>query len=75
MNATALLEQVLTLQVDERAMVAQRIWESIEHFVSSDIEQAWFAEAEKRWYEIEEGKVQSIPAEEAMKQARSRIRP
>ena len=74
MNATALLDQVLALQVDERAMFAQRIWESIEHFVSFDVEQAWLAEAEQRWHDIEDGNVQTIPAEDAMKHARSSIR-
>ena len=75
MNATMLLNEVLALQVDERAMFAQRIWESIEHFVSPDVEQAWLTEAERRWHEIEEGHVQTVSGEDAMRYARSRIRP
>ncbi|MCX6583967.1 MAG: addiction module protein [Candidatus Aminicenantes bacterium] len=35
------------------------------------IEEEWLALAEKRWIEIEEGKVQCIPAEEAMMKART----
>ncbi len=73
MSAVAILDQVLTLQVDERAILAQRIWESIEHFLSPEVEQAWLEEAERRWREIEEGRVQCIPAAEAIKQARNSL--
>jgi putative addiction module component (TIGR02574 family) len=73
MSVGALLDQVLTLQVDERAMLAQRIWDSIEHFVSRDVEQAWLEEAERRWQEIEEGRVQCVSGKEAINQARNSL--
>jgi putative addiction module component (TIGR02574 family) len=73
MSAVALLDQVFALPVDDRAILAQRIWDSIEHFISSDVEQAWLDEAERRWREIEEGRVQCVPAEEAIKLARNRL--
>lgn len=70
MSAVALLDQVFALPVDDQAILAQRIWESIEHFISPDIEQAWLDEAERRWRDIEEGRVQCIPAKEAIESAR-----
>lgn len=74
MSAVALLDQALALQADERAILAQRLWDSIEHFLSPDVEHAWLEEAERRWREIEEGRVQCIPGEVAMKQARNSLK-
>lgn len=70
MSSIALLDQVLALKIDERAILAQKIWDSIEHFISSDVEEAWLAEAERRWREIEENRVPCVSADEAIKQAR-----
>ncbi len=63
----------MALPPDERALLAQRLWDSLEDFVNPEIEQAWLEEAKKRWHEIEEGKVQCIPAEEVMKKARANL--
>jgi hypothetical protein len=38
-----------------------------------DIERAWLEEAERRYGEFREGKVLSIPAEDAFARARARI--
>jgi putative addiction module component (TIGR02574 family) len=74
MSTAALLDQILALQPDERAILAQRVWDSIEHFISPEIEQAWLTEAENRWNEIEAGKIKCIPAVDAMKKARSMLK-
>lgn len=68
-----LTNQALSLSTDERAILAQRLWESIEGFIDPETEEAWLREAEKRWKEIEEGKVKCIPVEEAMKEARASL--
>jgi len=65
--------RALSLPIDERTVLAQRLWESIEGFVDSDVEDEWLNAAEQRWRDIEEGRVQCIPAEEAMTKARSRL--
>ena len=70
MSAAALVDQVFALSVDDRAILAHRIWESIEHFLSPAVEQAWLDEAERRWREIEAGEIQCIPAKDAIKLAR-----
>ena len=74
---TALVEQlarqVLALPVEDRAALAQRVWDSIEHFADADTEKAWLDEADRRWREIEEGKVECIPAAEVMRRARASI--
>jgi putative addiction module component (TIGR02574 family) len=63
-------DKALSLPIDERVTLAQRLWDSIEGFIDPEIEDAWLKETEKRVKEIEEGKVECIPAEEAMKKPR-----
>jgi len=70
---TDVTKQALALPVEERVVLAQRVWESVEHFASSEIENAWMDETERRWREIEEGKVKCLPANEMMKRARESL--
>lgn len=67
-------KEALSLPVEDRVVLAQRVWDSMEHFASADVEKAWLEEAERRWREIEEGKVQCQPAAEVMRRARERLR-
>ena len=69
-----LTNKALALPLGERTLLAQRLWESIEDFIDSDIEQEWFNVAEQRWKDIEVGSVQCIPVEEAMKTARAKLK-
>ncbi len=41
--------------------------------INPEIEKAWLKEAERRWREIEEGKVECIPAQEVMEKARKSV--
>jgi putative addiction module component (TIGR02574 family) len=66
--------KALTLPINERVTLVQSLWNSIEDYVTPNIEEEWLALAEKRWIEIEEGKVQCIPAKEAMTKARTYLR-
>lgn len=68
--AMKLMEKILILPIDERIILAQRVWDSVEDFVNPEVENAWLDEAEKRWQEIEQRKVQCISAEKVMKKAR-----
>ena len=71
---TDVTKQALALPVEDRVILAQRVWDSIEHFASSEVQNAWTEEAARRWREIEEGKVQCLPAGKVMKQARESLR-
>lgn len=75
MTATVkqLARQVLALPVDDRASLAQKVCDSIEHFSNHETEKAWMEEADRRWREIEEGKVVCIPAEDVMRRARASL--
>ena len=63
-------KKALDLPSEERIILVQRVWDSVGHFVSPEVEQAWMDEADRRWQEIEEGKVQCLPADQVIKQAR-----
>ncbi len=69
-----LTNQVMALAPDERALLAHRLWDSLADFADPEVEQAWLAEAERRWHEIEEGTVRCVSAEEAMARARAGLK-
>ncbi len=75
MNAvvTDITGKALALPVNERAMLAPKLWDSLGNFHNPSAEKDWYELAERRWKEIEEGKVNCIPAREVMKQARNII--
>jgi len=70
-NITA---KALALPIDERVILAQCLWNSIEAYIDPEVEEEWLQLAEKRWTEIEEGRIQCIPAEEAMMKARASLK-
>jgi len=59
-----LFREALELTDKDRATLAGLLIESLETEVDPDVERAWAEEAERRWQEIESGKVQTIPWED-----------
>jgi putative addiction module component (TIGR02574 family) len=70
---TDVTKEALALSIEDRVVLAQRVWESIEHFSNADVEKALMDVADRRWREIEEGKVQCEPADQVMKRARESL--
>ena len=64
----ATLEQIasdaLGLPAQSRAFLAEKLLESLDHEDALPVSDAWVAEVKKRCQEIDEGRVQCIPAEE-----------
>ncbi len=58
-------DQAMSLPPDERALFAYKLWDSLKDSIDPEIEKLWLEESEKRWQEIEKGKVECIPAETA----------
>ncbi len=54
----------MELEDNDRATLAGLLIESLEGPEDPDVEKAWAAEVERRWQEIESGKVKTIPWEE-----------
>jgi len=59
-----LFQEALELTDNDRATLAGLLIESLEGLEDPDVENAWAAETERRWKEIESGSVQTIPWEE-----------
>ncbi|MDQ1637087.1 MAG: hypothetical protein QOF62_426 [Pyrinomonadaceae bacterium] len=63
-EVTALFREAMELEDNDRATLAGLLIESLEGPEDPDVEKAWAVEIERRWQEIESGKVKTIPWEE-----------
>ena len=64
--------EALTLTPGERAAFAQMLLASLDE--DTEIEDAWAIEVERRIAEVEAGSVQVIPIEDALAQARAKLK-
>jgi len=65
-----LTEEILSLPSASRALLAEKIVESLEFDTDPTIQAAWVTEAYKRRDQVRSGDVQPIPGEEALAQVR-----
>ncbi|WP_066380248.1 MULTISPECIES: addiction module protein [unclassified Anabaena] len=65
-----LTEEILSLPSASRALLAEKIVESLEFDTDPTIQAAWNTEAKKRRDEIRSGCVEPIPGDEALAQVR-----
>jgi hypothetical protein len=65
-----LTEELLALPSASRALLAERLVESLEFDTDSAIQAAWTVEAKKRRDEVRNGSVKTIPGDEALAQVR-----
>jgi putative addiction module component (TIGR02574 family) len=72
MTIEQLKSEALKLPHHERARLAQELIESLDE--ETEIERAWYEEAERRLLEIREGKVAAVSAEEVFAAARARLK-
>jgi Putative addiction module component len=70
-----LTEEILSLPGASRALLADKLVESLEFDTDSTIQEIWVTEAKKRRDEVRDGSVQPIPGEEALAQVRRLIQP
>jgi Putative addiction module component len=70
-----LTEEILSLPSASRALLAEKLVESLEFDVDPAIQAVWLDQARRRRDEILEGSVQPIPGEEALAQVRRLIEP
>ena len=64
--------EALKLSAEERARLADRLIASLS--ADAEVEEAWATEVERRIAAIESGRVQLIPATEAIAQARAALK-
>jgi Putative addiction module component len=70
-----LTEELLSLPSGSRALLADKLVESLEFDTDSVIEAAWVTEAKRRRDEVRNGSVQTISGEEALAQVRQLVEP
>ncbi|HEY9301218.1 MULTISPECIES: addiction module protein [Oscillatoriales] len=70
-----LTEELLSLPSASRALLAEKLAESLEFDIDPIIQAAWTTEAHKRRNEIRSGAVQAIPGDEALAQVRLLLDP
>jgi len=66
--------QAMRLSARERAALAERLIASLDELDEEEIERLWAEEAERRYQAYKEGRISARPAEEAIREARSRTR-
>jgi putative addiction module component (TIGR02574 family) len=69
-----LIRRVLSLGVDERARLAERLIESLDELSEAEAAEVWATEAERRLHAYRAGEVQAIPAEQVMNDAEDMLR-
>jgi putative addiction module component (TIGR02574 family) len=73
MSLKELEAEIKKLDLKDRAALAKWIVESLDEMSEAEIEALWTEEAERRLDELEQGSVSEIPAEEALRRARTAI--
>jgi len=67
-------EEALSLPSDARALLADRLVESLDPAEDEDIRQLWINEACRRRDEVRNGRVHTIPGDVALAQVRQAIK-
>jgi len=62
MNTETISREALSLPVQERAELAERLLSSLDSLSEAEIEQLWILEASRRAAEIDSGSANLIPA-------------
>ena len=73
-NLAEILKSAMTLDVHDRAALAERLLASLEELSEEEAERLWAAEAQRRLEEYRAGRAQALPAEEVHKKAEKLFR-
>jgi len=73
MSVEQIAEEALALPSEARALLADRLVESLDPAEDGLIRQVWMREARRRINEVRSGEVKTIPSEDAFAQVRQAI--
>lgn len=73
MTIEQLATEALTLPSEARALLADRLVESLDSTPSGHLDELWAAEARRRLAEIRSGQVQTVPGDEAAARVRRAV--
>jgi len=73
-DLTEVFEAALSLEVEDRAALAQRLLASLEELSEEEAERLWAEEAQRRLDEYRAGRAKAVPADEVAKKAQTLFR-
>jgi len=73
MTVEQLTEEILSLPGEARALLVDRLVESLDPAEDSNIRDLWAAEARRRREEVRSGRVKSVPGGEALARVRESL--
>ena len=73
MTVEQLAEQALALPGDARALLADRLVESLDAAATTRIDQLWVGVAKRRRDEVRQGKAKTVPGDEALARVRRAV--
>ena len=65
--------EIRTLSADDRMHLLRDLIADLDGDMDEDVEKAWLEEAERRYKELKEGKVEPVPSKEVFVRARARL--
>lgn len=68
-----LAKEAMLLPASARALLAERMVESLDAGERDEVERAWAAEAVRRRDEVRSGRVQPVPGEEVLAEVRNAV--
>ena len=74
MKSKTVEKEALELPAANRAKLAQRLLESLDQLSAEETEKLWLSEAARRGREIDDGKVQPVPADELERRVLARLK-
>lgn len=72
--AQKLADEILLLSREDRAELVEKLLQSLNPPVQSDIDRLWADEAERRVKEYEEGKIEALDGELVFQEIRERLK-
>jgi putative addiction module component (TIGR02574 family) len=66
--------EALALPPKKRAQLADKLWESLDDTTRPFLDEEWKAEIRRRCAEIDEGTVKLIPGDQAIREARKKLK-
>ena len=72
-NAANIMHNALLLPRDVRALIAEKLLESLDYEEPFELSREWKEEIERRCQEIDNGTVQLIPGDQVLKEATARL--
>ena len=72
-NIDSLTRQILELPLEKRTRLAEALLESLDERTPEEIERIWAAEASRRVADFEDGKIESLSAEDVHAAIQNRL--